>query len=74
MRAFCYKLLSIGVDHYVVLLQQRSNTMGICRKSSEKMYVKEINLEYSLEGLRLKLQSPDAKSRLIEKDPDAGKD
>ena len=48
--------------------------MGICRKSSEKMYVKEINLEYSLEGLRLKLQSPDAKSRLIEKDPDAGKD
>ena len=38
------------------------------------MYVKEINLEYSLEGLRLKLQSPDAKSRLIEKDPDAGKD
>ena len=36
--------------------------------------LKEINLEYSLEGLKLKLQleSPDRKSRLIGKDPDAG--
>ena len=41
---------------------------------------KEINPEYSLEGLMLKLKNlqyfgpPDAKSRLIGKDPDVGKD
>ena len=33
---------------------------------------KEINSEYSLEGLMLKLQPPDVKSQLIRKDPDAG--
>ena len=42
--------------------------------------LKEINLEYSLEGLNLKLKfhpmlwPPGVKSRLIGKDPDAGKD
>ena len=41
--------------------------------------LKEINTEYSLEGLMLKLKllthwSPDAKSQLIGKHPDAGKD
>ena len=40
---------------------------------------KEINPEYSLEGLMLKLKlpilwPPDAKSQLIGKDPDAEKD
>ena len=38
--------------------------------------LKEINPEYSLEGLMLEVPifwSPDAKSRLIGKDPDAGK-
>ena len=35
---------------------------------------KEINPEYSLEGLTLKLRPPDMKSRLIGKDPDAGKE
>ena len=41
-----------------------------------KSILKEINLEYSLEGLMLKLQlgSPDMKSQLTGKDPDAGKD
>ena len=33
---------------------------------------KGINNEYSLEGLMLKLKSPDAKIRLIRKDPDVG--
>ena len=43
------------------------------------MILKEINPEYSLEGLMLKLHEapilwpPDAKSRLIRKDSDAGK-
>ena len=41
--------------------------------------LKEINPEYSLERLMLRLEAPilwpsDAKSRLILKDPDAGKD
>ena len=44
---------------------------------SNKSILKEINPEYSLKGLMLKLQylmSPDAKSWLTRKDPDAGKD
>ena len=36
--------------------------------------LKEINPDYSLEGLMLKLQYFDAKSQLIGKDPDTGKD
>ena len=39
--------------------------------------LKEINPEYSLEGLTLKLLilwPPDVNSRLISKDPDSGKD
>ena len=48
------------------------------RRSNQSM-VKEISPEYSLEGLMLKLKfqyfrPPDAKSWLIWKDPDAGKD
>ena len=49
----------------------------IGRRSNQSI-LKDINPEYSLEGLMLKLTailwSPDMKSRLIEKDPDAGKD
>ena len=46
------------------------------RKSNQSI-LKEINPEYSLEGLMLKLQyfgPPDVKSWLIRKDPEAGKD
>ena len=39
---------------------------------SNQSILKEINPEYSLKGLVLKL--PDVKSQLIGKDPDAGKD
>ena len=42
-----------------------------------QLILKEINLEYSLEGLKLKLQYFGhliGKSQLIGKDPDAGKD
>ena len=50
----------------------------MARRSNQSI-LKEINCEYSLVGLilELKLQilwPPDAKSRLIENDPDAGKD
>ena len=49
----------------------------IVRRSNQSV-LKEINPEYSLEGLMLKLKTPilwplDAKSPLIGKDPDAGK-
>ena len=48
------------------------------RRSSQSI-LKEINPEYSLEGLMLKLKlqyfgHTDAKSPLIGKDPDSGKD
>ena len=47
-------------------------------RRSNHSILKEISPEYSLEGLMLKLKlqlwPPDAKSSLIEKDPDAGKD
>ena len=43
------------------------------RKSNQSI-LKEINPEYSLEGLMLKLKPPDVKSLFIRKGPDAGKD
>ena len=48
-------------------------------RRSNQSILKEINPEYSLEGLMLKLKllilwPADVKSRLIGKDPDAGKD
>ena len=49
------------------------------RNRSNQSILKEINPEFSLEGLMLKLKLqyvklPDVKSQLIGKDPDAGKD
>ena len=48
-------------------------------RRSNQLILKEINPEYSLEGLVLKLKlqilwPPEVKNWLIEKDPDAGKD
>ena len=47
-------------------------------RRSNQSILKEINLEYSLEGWMLKLKlryfGPDVKSRLTGKGPDAGKD
>ena len=48
-------------------------------RRSNQSILKEINPEYSLEGLMLKVEapilwSPDVKSRLPGKDPDAGRD
>ena len=47
-------------------------------RRSNQSVLKEINPDYSLEGLILEVEAPilwppDAKSQLIEKDPDAGK-
>ena len=45
-------------------------------RRSNQSILKEINPEYSLEGLMLKLQylATSPKNRLLRKDPDAGKD
>ena len=61
--------------------REESESPWTARRSNQSI-LKEINLEYSLKGvmLRLKLWSksifwlPDKKSQLIGKDPDAGKD
>ena len=47
----------------------------IARRSNQSI-LKEINPDYPMEGLMLKLspEPSDAKSQLIGKDPDAGKD
>ena len=50
----------------------------MARRSNQSI-LKEINLEYSLEGLMLKVKpilwAPDVKNKsIIGKDPDAGKD
>ena len=54
-------------------------SLGLPARRSNQSILKEISPEYSLEGLMLKLKlpilwPPDAKNRLIGKDPDAGKD
>jgi len=48
-------------------------------EETKPVNLKEINPEYSFEGLMAEAEAPilwppDAKSRLIGKDPDAGKD
>ena len=43
------------------------------RRKSNQPILKEINPEYSLEGLMLKVKPSDMKSQLTGKDPDAGK-
>ena len=57
--------LGAGEDFWDSLGQQGDQTKSI---------LKEINLEYSLEELLLKLGLPNATSRLTGKDRDAGKD
>ena len=57
-------------------MQRKS--LQTARRSNQSV-LKEINPEYSLEGLMAEAEapvfwSPNAKSQLIGKDPDAGKD
>ena len=58
-------------SHYCLLNDPRAKSV-----QSNHSILNKINPEYSLEGLmlKLKLQLPEAKSRLIGKDPDARKD
>ena len=72
-------LLNCGAeeDSWKSLGQQGDQSIPWTARRSKQSILKDINPEYSLEALMLKLQilwSPDVKSRLIGKDPDAGKD
>ena len=65
-------------DAFELWWRRLLRVLWTARRSNQSI-LKEIGPEYSLEGLMLKLAEalllwpPDAKSRLIEKDPDAGK-
>ena len=66
------------VDAFKLWCQRRLLRVSWTARRSNQLILKEINPEYSLEGLMLKLTpilwTPDAKSWLIGKDRNAGKD
>ena len=66
------------IDAFELWYRRRLLRVPWTARKSIQSILKEISPEYSLEGLMLKLKlqlwPPDAKSSLIEKDPDAGKD
>ena len=68
-----------GVDAFQLWCWRRLLRVPWTARRSNELILKEINPEFSLEGLMLKRQAPilcppDAKSRLTGKDSDAGKD
>ena len=64
------------IDAFQLLCWRRLLRVSWTARRSNQSILKEINTEYSLEGLMLKLilWPPDVKRWLIAKDPDAGKD
>ena len=67
------------IDAFKLWCWRRLLRVSWTARRSNQSILKEINPEYLLEGLMLKLKlqylwPPDMKSRLIRKDPDAGKD
>ena len=64
------------IDQYLHIFKNYQYYIKLILTIYRKDFLKEINPEYSLEGLMLKLnpQYFDTKSQLIGKDPDAGKD
>ena len=71
------KIINIRIDTFELWCGGLLRVPWTARGSNQSI-LKEINPEYILEGLMLNLTAipwpPDAKSRLIGKDPDAGKD
>ena len=69
---------SQGIDTFILWCWRRVFRVSWTVRRSNQSILKEINSEYSLEGLIETetpiLWSPDAKSRLLGKDPDDGKD
>ena len=61
---------------FLTVVLEKTLESPLAARRSNQAIMKEINPEYSLEGLMLKLilWPPDAKNWLIGKDPDAGKD
>ena len=69
------------ISHFwtFIFLLRPSKIISLGTRRSNQSILKEINPEDSLEGLNAEAEAlvlwlPDAKSQLIEKDPDAGKD
>ena len=67
------------IDAFKLWCLRRLLRVPCTARRSNQFILKEINPEYSLEGLMAETEAPifwplDAKSRLIRKDPDAGKD
>ena len=64
------------IDQYPHIFKNYQYYIKLILTVYRKDFLKEINPEYSLKGLmlKLKLQYFDTKSQLIGKDPDAGKD
>ena len=62
------------IDAFELLCWRRFLRVPYTARRSNQSILKEINPEYSLEGLMLKLKPPDVKSLFIRKGPDAGKD
>ena len=60
------------IDAFELWFWRRLLRVPWTARRSNQSILKEINCEYSLEGLMLKLKSPDAKSWLIRKDPAVG--
>ena len=71
----CEHLCNEELMHSNYGAENDSRVFWTARRSNQ-LILKEINPEYSLKGLMLKLQyfGPDAKNQLIRKDPDARKD
>ena len=70
-----------GINAFKLWCWRRFLKVPWTARRSYQSFLKKINPEYSLEGLMLNLKfqyfglwPPDSKSRLIEKEPDAGKD
>ena len=62
------------IDAFKLWCWRRLSRVPWTERRSNQSNLKEINSEYSLEGLLLILWPPDAKSLLFGKYPDAGKD
>ena len=67
------------IDAFELRCWRRPLRVPWTARRSNQSILKEINPELTLEGLMLKAEAPivrppDAKSQLIGKDPDAGKD
>ena len=90
VKGMVFPVVMYGCESWTIMKaeHQRTDAFELWRKllrlpwtarRSNQSILREINPEYSLEGLMLKLKFqyfwlPDAKSQLIGKDPDAGKD